>query len=250
MAKSERALTTRGHVNQDSENLLLVARVAAERLVAELTEAQRLTREWADPKLTDAFVDRALSNCLNQLAETDCWGEANRLPSNELWRIAGPLLERGVLQHRARFKPRGYAGDYQLLHWICTGYCCDDPLGSAFDRYFHRQAAPQAVRSRTEQAAAAVVTQHCLQRNDAGYHVLSVGSGPACDIYRALTLLPKDGRSRLRVTLLDIDPEALQFAFQQVQVFLPPDAVRCIRENLYRLPRRGDLQRSWRVRIC
>lgn len=81
------------------------------------------------------------------------------------------------------------------------------------------------MRSRTEEAAAAVVT-HCLQRNDAGYHVFSVGSGPAYDIYRALTLLPEDGRSRLRVTLLDIDPEALQFAFQQVQAFLPFDGAK------------------------
>jgi extracellular factor (EF) 3-hydroxypalmitic acid methyl ester biosynthesis protein len=215
-----------------------VARMAAEQLVTDLAEARRITREWADARLTDELIDAALSGCLTRLAETGCWGEANRLPSSELWRIAGPILAKGVLQHRARAKPLGYAGDYQLLHWISTDYCCDDPLGGAFDRYFLRQAAPEAVRSRNEQTAAAMA-EGCLERDSAGYHVVSVGSGPADDIRQAITRLPEERRRGLRVTLVDIDGEALQFAVEQVQPFLPCGAVHGVRENLFRLARRG-----------
>lgn len=239
MTESESSPTTARYPEQDSERLLRITRVAAERFVVKLVEAQRLTREWAETKLTDALVHTALSGCLNQLAETGCWAEANRLPSSELWRIAGPFLEMGLLQRHARSKPRGYAGDYQMLHWIWTGYCCDHPLGGSFDRYFQRQAAPQAVRSRTEQTAAAMAT-HCLHTDSASYHVLSVGAGPADDICQALTFLPEERRSRLRVTLLDIDPEALDYALQQVQAFLPSNTIHCIRENLYRLPRHSQ----------
>jgi len=246
MTEGESSPTTAGYSQQDLERQLAITRAAAQRLVAELTEARRLTRDWADAKLTDTLVDAALSGCLNQLAETKCWGEANQLPSSELWRIAGPLLELGTLQRHARLKPRGYAGDYQMLHWICTGYCCDHPLGGAFDRYFQRQAAPQAVRFRTEQTAAALVA-HCLQADAASYHVLSVGAGSADDICQALALLPEDHRGRLRVTLLDLDPEALEFALQRVQAFLPSHAIRGVRENLYRLPRRARPEKILRT---
>jgi len=224
---------------QPQETLLAAARTAGERLVQDLEQARPLTADWANQKLSDALVETALSTCLHQLADAGCWGDANRLPSQELWRIAGPLLEAGALQHRARFKPRGYAGDYQMLHWIATDYCCDHPLGRVFDRYFQRQAAPQAVRSRTAQIAAALAA-HCLQGEAAGCHVVSVGAGPASDIQQALALLSEDHRRRLRVTLLDLDPEALEFARRQVQPLLAPGAVQCVRENLYRLPRRSQ----------
>jgi hypothetical protein len=146
-----------------------------------------------------------------------------------------------VLQHHARFKPRGYAGDYQMLDWINMNYCCDHPLGRAFDRFFQRQAAPQAVRNRAHQTAASLAA-HCLGAGDAEYQIVSVGSGPSADIYEALAGLPEKRREQVRVTLLDLDPEALEFAQRHLAPLLRPSAVGCIRENLFRLPqnRRAD----------
>ena len=207
----------------------------------DLDRARQFTGQWADKKLTEMLVDAALSASLHRLAETGCWGEANRLPSQEFWRIAGPLLESGALQHRARFKPRGYAGDYQMLHWIGTEYCCDHPLGWAFDRYFQRQAAPQAVRCRTQQMAVALVV-HCLQVEVPNYHAVSVGSGPATDIRQALTVLPENCRLSLQVTLLDLDPEAVEFSQGQVAPLLRPGALCCLRENLFRLPQNPNVE--------
>jgi hypothetical protein len=236
----------------DAEETLRIARAAGEELVAELQRARQLTRQWADEPLTDMLVDAALSTSLHRLARTGCWGEANRLPSSEFWRIAGPLLEVGALQRHARLKPRGYAGDYQMLHWIDTDYCCADPLGKAFDRYFQRQAAPQAVRSRTRQTAAALAA-HRLQAEAANYHVVSVGSGPALDVYQALAQLPQPWRHGLRATLLDLDPEALQFGAAQLGGLLPPGTLCSIRENLFRLPqnrRAAELLETPNFLIC
>ena len=112
---------TSGEPQQDPKRLCQIARAAGEQLVADLDRARQFTGQWADKKLTEMLVEAALSASLHRLAETGCWGEANRLPSKEFWRIAGPLLELGTLQRHARLKPRGYAGDYQMLHWICDG---------------------------------------------------------------------------------------------------------------------------------
>jgi hypothetical protein len=224
------------------EEPLRIVRTAASRLVDDLQRAEELTGGWSDEQLAVALVDAALSQCLSRLAETQLWGEANRPPSGELWRIAGSLLEVGALQHAARFKPRGYAGDFELLARICENYRCEHPLGRAFDAFFQSQAAPQAVRARTEQTAAAIVSD-CLARDRSGYHVVSVGAGPALDVRRALAVLPARRRSDLRVTLLDLDPDALDFACSQLEPLLlagANTAVDCIRTNLFRLPQRAD----------
>jgi len=224
------------------DDVLPLVREAASRLVDDLDRAERLTGSWSDEPLAVALVDAALSSCLARLAQTRLWGEANRLPSGELWKIAGSRLEVGVLQHAARFKPRAYAGDFEMLARICGGYRCEHPLGRAFDAFFQAQAAPQAVRSRTEQTGAAIASD-CLARPAGPYHVVSVGSGPALDVRRALGLLPEGRRSQLRVTLLDLDPDALDFARAQLAPLLPDGAdaaLRCTRANLFRLPQKAN----------
>ena len=215
-------------------------RAAAGELVEDLTRAGEVTGRWSDCALTDALVEAALTRCLVRLAATGCWGEANRLPSSELWQIAGPLLEVGSLQHHARFKPRGYAGDYQMLTRICEQSCCEHPLGRAFDRYFLRQGAPEAVRARTEQIAA-MLTARAVAHPSGAFRVVSVGSGPAWDVYQALAVLPKARRRWLRVTLLDLDPDALEAAEQRIGPLLAgPEALTCHRLNLFRLAHRPD----------
>ena len=203
---------------------------------------EKLTHAWSDERLTDMLVEAALSECLRALAKTGCWGEANRLPSGELWRIAGSILEVGTLQRHARFKPRGYAGDYQMLARICEQDLCEHPLGRAFDRFFQREAAPRAVRSRTEKIAASLV-EHCLQHQGPVYQAVSVGSGPAIDIRRAVETLPEKKRHQMHVRLLDLDPEALDDARARLERLLAPGALTCLRENLPRLAQRRDLDR-------
>lgn len=221
----------------ESGPLLAIVAEAAEDLVADLERARGLTRQWSDGQLTEALVDRALSKCLHALAQTGCWGEGNRLLSGELWRIAGALLELGSLQAHARGKPRGYAGDYQLLARIWADDHCEHPLGAAFDRYFQRQAAPQAVRFRTREIASALVAG-CLDHEGSSYRVVSIGSGPAIDIQRAVAMLPEARRRMLQVVLMDLDPEALDFARRQLEPQLSAGALLCRRENLARLPTR------------
>jgi SAM-dependent methyltransferase len=183
--------------------------------------------------LARALVDVAMSRCLGRLESTGCHSEATRVPSDAFWKIAGHVLQAGSLQSHARAKPRGYAGDFELLSRICDNSCCDDPLGRLFDGYFLAQAAPQAVRSRFEQTANALAW-HSLRRDDQAYNVLSVGAGPALDITGALSAIPAKQKVRTSITLVDIDPNALEFAAGKVSEFVLADQLRCFRANLFR----------------
>jgi extracellular factor (EF) 3-hydroxypalmitic acid methyl ester biosynthesis protein len=215
--------------------LCTIARETGWRLVADLERARSLSSDWANDAIGFALVCGALDRCLAQLAATACWGKENQLPSGEFWAVAGDWLGVGWLQHRARFKPRGYAGDYEMFERFWRRQCVDHSPGRLLDRYFQSQAAVEAVRARTEQLGAALV--ECCLTCDAlrPFHVLSVGCGPAIDIACALEALPQTWRSQLRLTLLDLDEAALDHARLRLSTWLDASQITAVRENLYRL---------------
>jgi len=209
-------------------------RAAAERLVDDLRFAATASDEWRNLDLGQALIDGALDRCLASLVETGLWGRDNHVPSHELWRIAGPILECGGLQHRARFKPRGYAGDFEMLDDFWNRKENETLPGKLFDRYFLKQAAVEAVRARMEQAAAAIARQ-ALETPNAELRVVSIGSGAATDLRYAATLLPDAARAKLRYALVDIDESALDFAKRRLDSVLRPEQTTPYRENLFRL---------------
>jgi extracellular factor (EF) 3-hydroxypalmitic acid methyl ester biosynthesis protein len=232
--------------------ILSEVRGAATQLVAEIDHAKTQTDEWQNEDLGFALIDVALSRCLSRLAATGCRGRDNQLPSSELWRIAGPVLDVGSLQQRARFKPRGYAGDYLLLAQLCDHYLCADPLGRLFDRFFQSQAAVHVVRTRTEQIAAALA-DFVLLSDRARVRVCSVGSGPAIDIARGVGLVPDARRRQLEVELLDMDDEALDYAGARLRSVMNAEQIACRRDNLYRLadkPRPALASESCDFLVC
>jgi hypothetical protein len=206
----------------------------ARRLDDDLRRAFRLTGCWRDSELTDQLVGTALQQALDQLSGTGCWGEGNRLPSGTLWRIAGSWLDFGSLQWRARNKPRGYAGDFEMLAQVAANRVCGHPLGAAFDRFFQAQAAPQAVRNRIGLIAEAMA-DFVRQRTDGPVRIVSIGSGPALDLQQLCSQLTQTQRQRLQIALVDLDPAALDYATSQLATWVASDQVEPIRENLFRL---------------
>jgi len=216
------------------DQIAAIAQQTAEYFLGAMERAERLTDKWRHGDLGQLLVDHAVSVSLNRLAATGCWGEANQLPSSVFWKTAGPVLEVGWLQNRARTKPLGYAGDYQILARMAEQICCDHPLGRLFDDHFLRLAAPRAVRERLHHVAGALAAR-CLEQVGPIYRVVSIGSGPGIDLQMALSALPPTERAKLEVTLLDLDPEALDHASGRIVEFLPEANLDCRRENLYRL---------------
>lgn len=209
---------------------------AAVRLREDLLAAREATCGWRDEDLAYLLVEASLGRCLAKLSTTGIWSNANRIPSGILWHDVGELLECGWLQHRARFKPRGYAGDHEMIARIVMQQECDDPLGKLFDRYFLRQAAPVAVRGRTTLAAATLA--ECLMQKPKGpFSVVSVGAGPALDVRQGLWAAEALGK-RVSVTLMDYDDEALLWATEMLSELNLGRRLTCERENLFRLAQR------------
>jgi len=212
-----------------------VARAAAHALLYDLERAAKWSEDWADQSLGFALVQNGMDRCLNRLARTGCWGRVNQMPSNEFWAIAGSWLQLGSLQERARSKPRGYAGDYEMFVQFFEGYCVDHPLGRLFDRYFQSQVAVEAVRSRTQQIAAALAARCLAADGDKPFRIVSVGCGPGLDVELALRWLPAQKRNQAHIALLDLDEDAVEHACSRINGLLSAAQVVGRRDNLYRL---------------
>ena len=222
---------------------LMITEAAAFELVHDAAQQLRKRLEAARTASLgerQVMVDDALSGCLSTLVTTGIWGEPNRLLSAQLWSVAGDLLETGWLHARARHKPRGYAGDHELLRRIALRQVCEHPLGRCFDEYFQAQAAPQAVRNRIELAAGWIVgpVKSCA---DLTCRVAIVGAGPALEVSLAAGRLSPELRERLHVTLLDVDGEALDTAAMRLGAVLSSSQVMTIQGNLFRLAQRPPL---------
>jgi SAM-dependent methyltransferase len=196
------------------------------------------------------LVKAALDNCLSCLNALGLVGPDNRLPSSELWNIAGELLTRGWLQNQARTKPRGYAGDYQMLARIYEIRLCENSLGKLFDRYFQEESAPRAVRNRmammTEWIVAAArgaapSSPTPLPQGERGVKVAVVGSAFGLEVRDALVQLGEHERGRVSVTLLDLDWAAIEYARQHLNGLVAVDHLNGVSANLFRLPERASL---------
>ncbi len=72
------------------------------------------------------------------------------------------------------------------------------------------------------------------RRSSGTCRIVSVGSGPAVDVQRALEKLTKAEQARLHITLVDIDPAALDHARERLTPHVSEEQLQLVRENLYR----------------
>lgn len=210
--------------------------------------ARCVGRFWKEhlPAWLDLNLDLSplLERGLSELASTNLWGLANREPSFSMWQEAGEILQHGWLQLRAREKPRGYAGDHEMLGAIYQNRVTDDPRGQSFDEFFLRQGAPQAVRNRMD-----LVRDEVLAAG-IDHKVVVIGSGAGLELAAALQqAVPLSSE----FWLLDLDPEAISLAEKNLQPFLAAENLHCLAENLVRLPKKRrlieNLQNASRI-IC
>jgi hypothetical protein len=218
-----------------SDRVLRDVREAADALRVELQRVEERISSGQHDEEVYSSLAAALDQCLSRLSSLNVWGPENRLPSSELWNIAGHLLSRGWLQNQARTKPRGYAGDYETLARIYENRLCDDPIGRLFDRYFQDQAAPRAVRHRMAMIANWIVeaasTRDCVR-------IAIVGSAFGLEVHDALLRLSPEQRDRVHATLIDLDPAAIDVARAELGPLLPCDRLTAVSTNLFRLPER------------
>jgi extracellular factor (EF) 3-hydroxypalmitic acid methyl ester biosynthesis protein len=112
------------------------------------------------------------------------------------------------LLSRTNSKPRGYAGDSEVMRLI---YENDFRGPTVFSQFMHKYPlelpAAQAVRNRRRLVGEWIRERAAKQTGAAPVRVLSVACGPAEEL-KEIVLTPQDA-SRSHFTLLDQDPEAL-----------------------------------------
>jgi extracellular factor (EF) 3-hydroxypalmitic acid methyl ester biosynthesis protein len=187
------------------------------------------------------LVRKAVDRCIARLEALNLWGRDNQIPSSELWNVAGHVLCRGWMQNQARTKPRGYSGDYEMLSRMYQNRLCDDTLGRHFDRYFQEEAAPVAVRNRMRMMADWIVAAAESHIGESPLHVAMVGSAFGLEIRDALVRLSPAQRQQVKLTLLDLDPAAIEFARSQLESLVPACQLHATSANLFRLPQRSAI---------
>lgn len=138
------------------------------------------------------------------------------------------ILQSSVLRH-ALEKPRGYAGDMELMLKICQPPI-NRPSGLAghLDAFFRSLPASQAVRDRVCMLGRAINTL------PTGARVLNLACGPALEVQNHFRRRPY---STLTVDLVDHDFDTLAYLRGRV----PPDRVHLLHGNALRLLA-GDLR--------
>lgn len=167
----------------------IAAEIASRRLAAALERAEAETRDGAEPRPT----------------------QASRAAAQE---VLLPWLRRTRLARRAWEKPLGYAGDPVVIDWIYEGRGGGDgPVGRLFDQCFLDAAPGRAVRNRRR----LLVDEIRRAVEAAGGHarITSLASGPAAEVFDALAALERP--ERVRFTLVDIDPGALERARERAR---------------------------------
>jgi extracellular factor (EF) 3-hydroxypalmitic acid methyl ester biosynthesis protein len=148
----------------------------------------------------------------------------------------GALLSCSPFLHRARAKPLGYAGDYEMMNMLYREHAEGSSLfGKALNLYATQSPVAQANINRIEFLGREIMA--AIARKPSGrVRIASVGSGPAQEIQTFLTKYPELG-PRLEVALIDQEELAISYCERALApIAAKTDAkVRVIRESVRRL---------------
>lgn len=120
--------------------------------------------------------------------------------------LLADVLAADTMQGFAYRKPHGYAGDFEIIDRIYRQHVCPDERYANWDRFFHAQPAPRAVRNR--KAYFHALLDELNDRHPTA-RVLKVGIGPGRSMYEWMVANPDSGIS---FECVDIDDKAIAYA--------------------------------------
>lgn len=135
----------------------------------------------------------------------------------EVAKIARPFFRIGHIIDRAYSKPRGYPGDFLLMHWIHSSHV-GTGLAGAWDRTFLSAPSACAVKNRSH-FIASIINNELENFGESCYRILTLGSGPAHELDDLIRLA--ENALQIEITFLDIDNEALSFIRQRFDAIKP-----------------------------
>ncbi|MGD9364313.1 MAG: cyclic nucleotide-binding domain-containing protein [Desulfobacteraceae bacterium] len=145
-----------------------------------------------------------------------------------------PYFMRSRLAERAYYKPKGYAGDFELIELIYRNKPeGDGKLGRLIDGWLLNRIPCQAVRNR-RRLLKELLDQFCRERLDQdkerGINIMNLACGPCRELFDLLSQC--DYSAQINALCIDIDADALQYADQHVNTARHHASVRFMRENV------------------
>ncbi|MFB6317024.1 class I SAM-dependent methyltransferase [Saccharicrinis sp. FJH54] len=174
--------------------------VTKSQLMEQVETVSRKNITEADFKLIDKLISR-IGNAFrnNELDKSDL---------AYLSRLFGDDFLLNTIQGYGLRKPQGYAGDYLMIDKIYTYHQSEIGKYQVWDKYFHAQSAPKAVRNRKKYFKSKL--KHKLSTTSDKIELLNVASGPARDILELYQEI--DNPKQLSTTCVEIDENAIKYA--------------------------------------
>lgn len=160
-------------------------------------------------------IDQCLAACATVELEIHDQGRELKACQEQFRHAIQPWFELSACMRHALAKPRGYAGDYQMLTCVYNRQPLSTGLGGYLDRYFLNTELGRAVPLRLEMARAFLIEE--AQRRKS-MTVLNIASGPGREYQNGWDL--PDG-CEVKVACVDQDPAAIEFVQQTVVPTLP-----------------------------
>jgi CRP-like cAMP-binding protein/SAM-dependent methyltransferase len=143
-----------------------------------------------------------------------------------------PYFMRSRLAERAYYKPKGYAGDYQMMELIYRQKPDGDgKLGRLIDGWLLEQVPAQAVRNR-RRLLRDLLDRLCRDKakGDHCTRIMNLACGSCRELFDLLVQC--DYSAQIEALCVDIDADALQFANQHVNTHSHQASVRFMHENV------------------
>lgn len=173
-------------------------------------------RDRPTPALDDAFHQllqaiRTMSRKCRLMQEQCEDPEELQAAQKDFQDQIGNWFDTSWFMSRAKRKPRGYPGDFELLSAIYDGQPRSTGLGGYLDLYFLRSDLGQAVVARMNAARDFLSDE--IRSRDGDVTIFNVASGPCREFFVGLTI--PTGR-RVTICCIDNDADALKFVEQKV----------------------------------
>ena len=175
--------------------------------------------------LQNESIVEKFESCLKNLYELDRTNYF-QLQFDRMQSIYSCIGTDSTLQGRSRIKPYGYAGDFNIIDKIYTNYISDDSYCAQWDKYFHEQKAPNAVRNRKKYFIDLLNSNIDIKSTSS---ILNLASGPGRDMLEYLDI---SNNKNVHFDCVELDNNAIDYAGNLLSNY--KDQVNFTNKNIFR----------------
>ncbi len=177
--------------------------------------------------LLDGFNTR-----LTELAANFAGDKSEEMIWGYIFKEAFPYFMRSRFGERAYYKPKGYAGDFNMIEMLYADQPDGDgKIGKIIDEWLIHTPAARAIRGRRLLLKNELIKHSSKFKDDTDtINIMNLACGPNRELFDFIGEC--EYSEKINALCIDIDTEALQFTNQYVNTFPHMASIRLMSENL------------------